>query len=102
MFSEIAKSSLARLVELGQKAIEEDGAEVLILCGAAFAGMHHELSEKLGVPVLEGISCAVKLAELLIDLSLHTTRVGQYLPLKQPKRLKGFPDFQNLETFKKK
>jgi allantoin racemase len=95
------QESLERLVELGRNAIEEDGAEVLILCGAAFAGMYHELSEKLGVPVLEGISCAVKLAELLIDLSLHTTRVGQYLPLKRSKRLKGFPDFQNLDTFKK-
>jgi allantoin racemase len=93
------QESLERLVELGQKAIEEDGAEVLILCGAAFAGMHHELSEKLSVPVLEGISCAVKLAELLIDLSLHTTRVGQFLPLQQPKRLKGFADFKHLACF---
>jgi allantoin racemase len=93
------RNSLARLVELGKKAIEGDGAEVLILCGAAFAGMHHELSEKLGVPVLEGISCAVKLAELLIDLSLLTTRVGQFLPLQQPKRLKGFADFKHLACF---
>jgi allantoin racemase len=96
------QASVARLVELGRKASEEDGAEVLILCGAAFAGFHRELSETLGVPVLEGISCAVKLAELLIDLSLHTTRVGQYLPLKRPKGLKGFSDFQDLENFKKK
>jgi allantoin racemase len=93
------QNSLARLVELGEKAIEKDGAEVLILCGAAFAGLHRELSEKLRVPVLEGISCAVKLAELLVDLSLHTTRVGQYLPLLQPKRLKGFADFKHLACF---
>jgi allantoin racemase len=72
---------------------------VLILTGAAFAGMQNELSRILGVPVLEGISCAVKLAEILIDLGLITTRVGQYLPLSKPKALKGYPEFQHLENF---
>ncbi len=62
------------LAGLGRKAIEQDGAEVLVLTGAAFAGMQHELSRRLGAPVLEGISCAVKLAEILIDLGLHTTQ----------------------------
>ena len=93
------KNSLARLIELGRKAVEQDGAEVLILCGAAFAGMHRELSDALGVPVLEGISCAIKLAEVLIDLGLSTTRAGQYQPLPQPKGLKGFDEFKHLQCF---
>lgn len=92
------QGKLENLVKIGRQAIE-DGAEVLILTGAAFAGMQHELSKILGVPVLEGISCAVKLAEILIDLELQTTRVGQYLPLPKPKALKGYSDFQALENF---
>jgi allantoin racemase len=95
------QSKIELMVKLGRKAIEEDGAEVLILTGAAFAGMQQEISDRLGVPVLEGIACAVKLAEILIDLNLHTTRVGQYQPLPQPKVLKGFPEFQHLESFVK-
>lgn len=83
----------------GKRAIEKDGAEVLIFTGAAFAGMHKELSRRLKVPVLEGISCAVRLCEMLIDLELHTTRVGQYLPLSKPKKLVGFSEFLSLENF---
>ena len=93
------QGKLILMEQMGRKAIEENGAEVLIFTGAVFAGMHRELSEKLGVPVLEGIACAVKLAEVLIDLQLHTTRVGQYLPLSKPKKLKGFVEFQHLKNF---
>lgn len=93
------EGSLEKMAELGRKAIEQDGAEVLIFTGAAFAGMHQALSEKLGVPVLEGITCAVKLAEALIDLGLHTTRVGQYLPLPQQKGLVGFEEFQSMYCY---
>lgn len=87
------------LEKLGRKAIEEDGAEVLITTCAGLAGMQNELSKRLGVPVLEGISCAVKLAEMLIDLKVHTTRVGQYQHLPETKELVGFKDFQHLECF---
>ena len=62
-----------QLILAGRRAIEEDGAEILVLLGAAFAGMSKELSEILGVPVLEGIASAIKLAELLIDLNLQTS-----------------------------
>lgn len=92
------RSKLEIMANLGRKAID-DGAEVLIFTGAAFAGMHHAISEKLNVPVLEGISCAIKLAEILIDLNLHTTRVGQYQPLPKPKKLIGFSEFRDLDTF---
>lgn len=85
-----------RLEVLGRKAIEEDGAEVLITTCAGMAGVHKELSRRLGVPCLEGVSCAVKLVEILIDLGLHTTRVGQYTLLPEPKNLKGFDDFRHL------
>lgn len=90
---------LSRLEVLGQKAIEEDGAEVLITTCAGLAGVHEPLSERLGVPVLEGVTCAVKLVELLIDLGYTTTRVGQYKPLPEPKPLKGFSEFLVLDDF---
>ena len=99
------QSKMDQLVKMGHKAVEVDGAEVIILTGAAFAGMQHELSKRLGVPVLEGISCAVKLAEILIDLGLHTTRVGQYQPLpktKAPERVPRVPRARNIQEIKKR
>jgi allantoin racemase len=95
------KALIDRLEVLGRKAIEEDGAEVLITTCAGLAGVHKELSRRLGVPCLEGVSCAVKLVEILIDMGLHTTRVGQYKLLPETKRLKGFDDFRNLYWVKK-
>ncbi len=89
-----------KLEVLGKKAIEEDGAEVLITTCAGMAGVHEELSRRLGVPCLEGVSCAVKLTEVLIDLGLRTTRVGQYTLLPEPKNLKGFTAFKDLYCFK--
>jgi allantoin racemase len=90
-----------RLEVLGRKAIEEDGAEVLITTCAGLAGVHKELSQRLGVPCLEGISCAVKLVENLIDMGLTTTRVGQYTPLPETKDLVGFDRFKDLYWVRK-
>lgn len=87
------------LEKLGNKAIEEDGAEVLVTTCAGMAGVHQELSERLGVPVLEGVSCAVKLTEILIDLGLKTTRVGGFAVLSEPKPLKGFDEFRSLDWY---
>lgn len=91
-----------RLEFLGRKAIEEDGAEVLITTCAGMAGVHQELSRRLGVPCLEGVSCAVKLCEILIDLGLRTTRVGQYALLPEAKSLKGYDGFRHLYWVKNK
>ncbi len=91
-----------QLEQLGRKAINEDGAEVLITTCAGLAGMQEELSNRLGIPVLEGVSCAVKLAEILIDMHLHTSRVGQYSTIPENKPLDGWPEFQELECFRAK
>lgn len=91
---------LARLEAMGRKAITDDSAEVLILTCAGLAGLHTVLQERLGVPVLEGISCAVRLAELMVDLGLRTPNDSPSRRLPVPKRLQGFPDFQHLDCFK--
>ena len=47
-------SLIDKLEVLGRKAIEEDGAEVLITTCAGLAGVHQELSRRLGVPCSRG------------------------------------------------
>lgn len=58
----------ARLTTEAQKAVEEDGAEVIILGCTAQFGFYKELQQMLGVPVLDVMLAPFKHAEFLIAL----------------------------------
>lgn len=68
------------LYEEGKKALEEDGAEVLILGGTAMTGMAERLSKELNVPVLDPIPTSVKLAEMLVALGLSHSKIAFPIP----------------------
>lgn len=57
-----------RLIELAQEAVHTDGADVIILAGAPLAGLARNLEGKLPVPVVDGVSSAVKHCESLVAL----------------------------------
>ncbi|MEX3073334.1 aspartate/glutamate racemase family protein [Vibrio alginolyticus] len=68
-----------------RKAIKEDGAEAIVLGCAGMSDLANELSEELNVPVIDGVTAAVKLAESLHQLKLSTSKSGQYAaPLVKP------------------
>ena len=52
----------------------------LVLAGAVLAGMDRRLQADCPVPLLDGIACAVKLAEMLVALGLPKPREGSYAP----------------------
>jgi allantoin racemase len=56
----------------------EAGAEVLVLGCAGMTGLQRTVGEKLGLPVVDGVGAAVKLAESLVGLGLNTSRAGGY------------------------
>ncbi|TIQ41121.1 MAG: aspartate/glutamate racemase family protein [Mesorhizobium sp.] len=60
------------------RAIREDHAEAIVLGCAGMADLAHELSQEHGVPVLDGVVCAVTLAESLFKLGLRTSKAGGY------------------------
>lgn len=60
------------------RAIVEDKAEAIVLGCAGMADLADSLSKEHGVPVLDGVACAVKLAESLAGLGLKTSKVGGY------------------------
>jgi allantoin racemase len=61
------------------------GAEVLVLGCAGMTRWGSEVTARTGMPVVDGVAAAVKLAEALVALGLNTSRVGGYArPL--PKR----------------
>lgn len=58
--------------------IERDGAEVIVLTGAVMAGVPERLQPAIDVPVLDGVSCAVRQAELLVRQRPVKARTGSY------------------------
>ena len=54
--------------------VEKDGADVVILAGSIMAGVPRRIQADVPVPVLEGISCGVLQAELLVRLGAPKPR----------------------------
>lgn len=71
-----AISKLRRQIEL---ALAEDGAEAIVLGCAGMADLAHVLQQEYGVPVVDGVSAAVKQAEALIAQRLTTSKRGSYV-----------------------
>ena len=67
-----------KVKEAVERAIAEDGAEAIVLGCAGMADLSERLSAETGVPVLDGVACAVKLVEALAGLGLKTSKAGLY------------------------
>lgn len=78
------------IFKTARQALDEDGAEVICLGCAGMAGLDKDLEADLHVPVLDGVACALKLMEGLLDYGLHTSKRLTYrTPL--AKELVGLP-----------
>jgi len=66
--------------KVGEAAIKEDRAEVLVLGCAAMTGLDKPLQKKLGVPVLDGIVCALIIASGLVKYGVATSKACRYNP----------------------
>lgn len=74
-----------RIADECRSAIERDNAEAIVLGCAGMADLASELSQELQVPVIEGVTAAVKLVESLNALQLRTSKVGELAqPLPKP------------------
>ena len=58
--------------------VAHDGVDTIALIGAVMAGMASVVQPALRVPVLEGISAAIGLAEALVRLRTSPPRAGSY------------------------
>lgn len=76
----------AALLKESKKAIEEDGADTIILGCTGLIGMARELQEALKVPVVDPGVAPVKFAEILVDLKLSQSKV--VYPKPPPKEIR--------------
>jgi allantoin racemase len=72
-----ARRTIEREIE---RALSDDGAEAIVLGCAGMTDLARDLSRAAGVPVLDGVACAVSLAETLVRLGLKTSKRNTYAP----------------------
>jgi allantoin racemase len=80
-----AAAKIGAEIELAKR---EDKAEVIVLGCAGMAELGARLAACHGVPVIDGVASAVKLAEALAALGLKTSKIGAYA-LPRPKAYLG-------------
>lgn len=78
------------IVEYARLAIDEDGAEAILLGCAGLGPIDKTMQETLGVPVLDGTACAVTMAEGLHAYRLATSRAKAF-KAPEPKELVACP-----------
>ncbi|NPV45251.1 MAG: aspartate/glutamate racemase family protein [Firmicutes bacterium] len=90
-FDRCPEKGLEALAEESRKAVEQDGAECILLGCAGFVNFVEDLQKTLGVPVLDGVSPAVKFAEILVDMGCRTSKILTY-GFPEKKQIIGFSD----------
>lgn len=66
------------ILQEAREAIVRDGAESICLGCAGMAGLDKQLEKEILVPVLDGVTCAVKLLEALVGCGLTTSKQRTY------------------------
>ena len=69
---------LAVFAQEGRRAIEQDGAEAVVLGCAGLADLVEPLQDVLGVPVVEGVAAGVGFASALLAAGLRTSRSSTF------------------------
>jgi allantoin racemase len=70
----------ARILACAQQALTQDRSSAIVLGCAGMTDLCRSLQMQLGVPVIDGVTAAVKWAEGLVSLGLGTSKQGDYAP----------------------
>jgi Asp/Glu/hydantoin racemase len=81
---------LAGFGEHGRDGLQELIAAPVVEICAGMAGLEQAITAELGVPVVDGIGAAVRLAEAVVGLGLATSKVSTYAP-PDTKPITGWP-----------
>ena len=80
--------ALERIIAECRRAKAEDGIGAIVLGCAGMAEHSAEIGAAVGLPIVDGVSAAVKLAESLVALGLRTSKHGD-LAFPPPKPFRG-------------
>jgi len=82
------ESALDRIIAECLRAKAEDNIGAIVLGCGGMADLTGQISDAVGLPVVEGVTAAVKLAESLVSLGLGTSKHGD-LDFPRPKAFSG-------------
>jgi len=71
-------TSVGTKVLAATQALAAEGANSVVLAGAALAGFDNRLQAAAPVPLLDGMACGVRMAEMLVTLGLPKPDAGTY------------------------
>ena len=83
------EDTVAQIEAAARAALARDRSGAIVLGCGGMAALCRTLQTRLGVPVIDGVSVAVKFAEALAALGLRTAKTGDYAP-PLPKRYVGW------------
>lgn len=82
------EAAFRRIVDEARIAKAEDGIGAIVLGCGGMADLTDRIADAVGLPVVEGVTAAVKLAEALVQLRLRTSKFGD-LAFPNPKAYTG-------------
>jgi allantoin racemase len=83
-------AAMAAIVEEARRAVSLDFAEVICLGCGGMAGLAEAITEDLGVPVVDGVAAAVRLAEAVVGMGLNTSKICTFAE-PEPNPVTGWP-----------
>lgn len=90
--TETARTHTVNALEMvGRQAIEHDRVEALCLGCAGMSGLDKDLEQRLGIPIVDSVAAAVKMAEAVVGLHKQTSKALTYQP-PDHKPIPGFPE----------
>jgi allantoin racemase len=84
------EGAVKAIVREAELAVRDDKGEVICLGCGGMAGLDEAVRQATHVPVVDGVTAAVKLAESLVNLGLSTSKVRTYAPPRE-KNVTGWP-----------
>lgn len=72
--------STKAVIDECRRAVEEDGADAVVLGCAGMAELCAVVGAEVGVPVVDGVAAGARVAESLVALGLDTGRRGEFAP----------------------
>lgn len=75
-------ATIAKLIALGRRCVEEDGAELLVLACASMSVLTDDIQPEIGVPVIDAVRLSLRAAEMLVGAGLSHSAVTFPTPAK--------------------
>jgi allantoin racemase len=75
-------ATIDRLVDLGRRCVEDDGAELLVFGCASMSVIADEVRDRIGVPIIDAVRLSLRAAEMLVGAGLTHSPVTFPTPAK--------------------